>query len=177
MMKRIFLLCMLGLGFAGFVKAQDTKGPKAEQVKKEILKLEEEKLKAFQSTGTSNNICPDWVRNNDAEAIVHINSDGTEDTRAGLVKDLEKGNRILHSLRYGPQNIRVYGDGENGTTAVTTYLTFNDIEVYGKRTSSEVYSLDVWTKRDGKWWFVAHSVHERPTPEALKRQAERTKEN
>ncbi|HTC62151.1 MAG TPA: nuclear transport factor 2 family protein [Candidatus Saccharimonadales bacterium] len=177
MMKRIFLLSMLALGFAGLAIAQDTTGPKAEKVKKEILKLEEEKLKAFQSTGTSNNTCPDWVRNNDAEAIVHINSDGTEDTKAGLVKDLEKGNRILHSLHYGPQNIRVYGEGENGTTAVTTYLTSNDIEVYGKRTSSEVYSLDVWVKRDGKWWFVAHSVHERPTPEALKRQAERTKEN
>jgi hypothetical protein len=175
MMKRIFLVFMLAFGFAGLVSAQETTGPNAEKVKKEILKLEEEKLKAFQSTATSNNISPDWVRNNDAEAIVHINADGTEDTKAGLVKDLEKHERILHSLRYGPQNIRVYGDGENGTTAVTTYPTFDDIEVYGKRTNSEHYSLDVWVKRDGKWWFVAHSVHERPTPEALKRQAERTK--
>ena len=39
--------------------------------------LEEEKLKAFQSTGTSKNICPDWVKANDAEGIVHINADGT----------------------------------------------------------------------------------------------------
>jgi hypothetical protein len=177
MMKRIFLLSMLGLGFAGFVRAQETKGPKAEEVKKEILKLEEDKLKAFQSTGTSKNICPDWVRSYDAEDIVHINADGTEDSKAGLVKDLERGNRILHSLRYGPQNIRVYGDGGNGTTAVTTYPTFDDIEVYGHRTSSEHYSLDVWVKRDGKWWFVAHSVHERPSADALKRQAEKTKEN
>jgi len=176
-MKRILLFSVLAFGFAGLVRAQETMGPKAEEVKKEILKLEEEKLKAFQSTGTSKNICPDWVRNNDAEAIVHINADGTEDTRAGLVNDLEKGNRILHSLRYGPQNIRVYGDGGNGTTAVTTYATFDDIEVYGKRTNSEHYSLDVWVKRDGKWWFVAHSVHERPSAEALKRQADRAKEN
>jgi hypothetical protein len=177
MTKRIALLLALGLGFSGFVKAQETTGPKAEKVKKEILKVEDEKLKAFQSTGTGTNICPDWVKANDAEAIVHINADGTEDTKAGLVKDLEKRNRILHSLRYGPQNIRVYGDGENGTTAVTTYATYDDIEVYGKRTNSEHYSLDVWVKRDGKWWFVAHSVHERPTPEALKRQAEKIKEN
>jgi hypothetical protein len=177
MMKRIFLFSMLGLGLAGLAKAQETTGPKAEAVKKEILKIEEEKLKAFQSTGTGKNISADWVKSNDAEAIVHINADGTEDSKAGLVKDLEKGNRILHSLRYGPQNIRVYGDGENGTTAVTTYPTFDDIEVYGHRTNSEHYSLDVWVKRDGKWWFVAHSVHERPSAEALKRQAEKTKEN
>lgn len=177
MRKQFFLFFVLAFGLAGIVKAQDTKGPNAEKVKKEILKLEEEKLKAFQSTGTANNICPDWVRDNDAENIVHINADGTEDTKAGLVKDLEKHDRILHSLRYGPQNIRVYGDGGNGTTAVTTYLTFNDIEVYGKRTNSEDYSLDVWVKRDGKWWFVAHSVHPRPSPEAAKRQAEKTKEN
>jgi hypothetical protein len=177
MMKRILLFSLLGFGLAGFVQAQETTGPKAEAVKKEILKIEEEKLKAFQSTGTSKNISPDWVKSNDAEAIVHINADGTEDSKAGLVKDLEKGNRILHSLRYGPQNIRVYGDGGNGTTAVTTYPTFDDIEVYGHRTKSEHYSLDVWVKRDGKWWFVAHSVHELPTPEALKRQAEKTKEN
>ena len=177
MIKRIFLFAMLWLGLAGFAKAQETTGPKAEEVKKEILRIEEEKLKAFQSTGTSKNICPDWVKSNDAEGIVHINADGTEDSKAGLVKDLEKGNRVLHSLRYGPQNIRVYGDGGNGTTAVTTYPTFDDIEVYGHRTSSQHYSLDVWVKRDGKWWFVAHSVHERPSPEALKRQAEKTKEN
>ena len=177
MMKRIFLMAILGLGFAGLAGAQETTGPKAEAVKKEILKVEEEKLKAFQSTGTSKNICPDWVKANDAEGIVHINADGTDDTKAGLVKDLEKGNRVLHSLHYGPQHIHVYGDGGEGTTAVTTYSTFDDIEVYGHRTNSEHHSLDVWVKRDGKWWFVAHSVHELPTAEALKRQAEKAKEN
>jgi Domain of unknown function (DUF4440) len=176
-MKRFLLLSMLGLGFAGLLQAQETTGPKAEAVKKEIQKIEDEKLKAFQSTGTSKNICPDWVKANDAEGIVHINADGTDDTKAGLVKDLEKGNRILHSLHYGPQKIRVYGDGGNGTTAVTTYSTFDDIEVYGHRSKSEHHALDVWVKRDGKWWFVAHSVHELPTAEALKRQAEKTKDD
>jgi hypothetical protein len=177
MLKRILLFSTLSLGLAGLVQAQETTGPKAEAVKKEILKVEEEKLKAFQSTGTDKNICPDWVKENDAEGIVHINADGTDDTKAGLVKDLEKGNRILHSLHYGPQTIHVYGEGGNGTTAVTTYSTFDDIEVYGHRTKSEHHSLDVWVKRDGKWWFVAHSVHELPTAEALKRQADKTKEN
>ncbi len=176
-MKRIFLLSILGLGFAGLACAQETTGPKAEAVKKEILKLEAEKLKAFQSTATDKTICADWVKNFDAEKIVHINADGTDDTKEGLMKDLEKGNRILHSLRYGPQDIRVYGDGGNGTTAVTTYSTFDDIEVYGHRTNSEHHSLDVWVKRDGKWWFVAHSVHELPSAEARKRQAEKAKEN
>ncbi len=176
-MKRFLLLFALGLGFSALAQAQETTGPKAEAVKKEIQQLEEEKLKAFQSTGTDKNICADWVKANDAENIVHINADGTDDTKAGLVKDLEKRNRILHSLHYGPQNIRVYGDGGNGTTAVTTYSTFDDIEVYGHRTNSEHHSLDVWVKRDGKWWFVAHSVHELPSAEAVKRQAEKTKEN
>jgi len=177
MKRRILMLSMLGLGLAGLVHAQETKGPKAEEVKKEIQKIEDEKLKAFQSTATDKTLCAEWVKNNDAENIVHINADGTDDTKAGLVKDLEKGNRILHSLHYGPQNIRVYGDGGNGTTAVTTYSTFDDIEVYGHRTKSEHHSLDVWVKRDGKWWFVAHSVHELPSAEAAKRQAEKTKEN
>lgn len=176
-MKRFLLLSMLGLSFAGLLQAQETTGPKADAVKKEIQQLEEEKLKAFQSTGSGKNFSADWVKSNDAEGIVHINADGTDDTKAGLVKDLEKGNRVLHSLHYGPQNIRVYGDGGNGTTAVTTYATYDDIEVYGHRTNSEHRSLDVWVKRDGKWWFVAHSVHELPTAEALKRQAEKTKEN
>jgi len=176
-MKRFLLLSMLALGFAGLLQAQETTGPKADAVKKEIQQLEEEKLKAFQSTGSGKNFSADWVKANDAEGIVHINADGTDDTKAGLVKDLEKGNRVLHSLHYGPQNIRIYGDGGNGTTAVTTYATYDDIEVYGHRTNSEHRSLDVWVKRDGKWWFVAHSVHELPTAEALKRQAEKTKEN
>jgi hypothetical protein len=177
MFTRIAVLAMLGLGFAGLAHAQETTGPKADAVKKEIQKIEEEKLKAFQSTGTTNNICADWVKDNDAENIVHINADGTDDTKAGLIKDLEKKNRILHSLHYGPQNIRVYGDGGKGTTAVTTYSTFDDIEVYGHRTNSEHHALDVWVKRDGKWWFVAHSVHELPRAEAAKRQADKIEEN
>jgi len=179
--RKVFLVPALVLALAGaltgIANAQDTTGPKAEAVKKEVLKLEEEKLKAFQSTGTDKNICPDWVQDNDAENIVHINADGTEDTKAGLIKDLQKQNRILHSLHYGPQHIHVYGDGSNGTTAVTTYSTFDDIEVYGNRTKSEHHAIDVWVKRDGKWWFVVHSVHNLPSPEALKRQAEKTKEN
>ena len=68
MRKPIFLMAMLALGFAGLARAQETTGPKAEAVKKEILKVEEEKLKAFQSTGTSKNISPDWVKANDARA-------------------------------------------------------------------------------------------------------------
>lgn len=176
-MKRLLLYSAMCLTLANIARAQETTGPKAEAVKKEIQKIEDEKLKAFQSTATSNNFCPEWVKENDAEQIVHINADGTDDTKAGLIKDLQKGNRILHSLHYGPQNIRVYGDGADGTTAVTTYSTFDDIEVYGHRTSSEHHSLDVWVKRNGKWWFVAHSVHELPSAEALKRQAEKTKDN
>ena len=85
MRKPIFLMAMLALGFAGLARAQETTGPKAEAVKKEILKVEEEKLKAFQSTGTSKNISSDWVKANDAEGIVHINADGTDDTRDGPV--------------------------------------------------------------------------------------------
>jgi hypothetical protein len=169
------LSLMLAGAFTGIAWAQDSTGPKAEAVKQEILKLEEVKLKAFQSTGTDKNICPEWVQENDAENIVHINADGTEDSKAGLIKDLQKQNRILHSLHYGPQHIHVYGDGSNGTTAVTTYSTFDDIEVYGNRTKSEHHAVDVWVKRDGKWWFVVHSVHNLPSPEALKRQAEKTK--
>jgi hypothetical protein len=169
------LSLMLAGAFTGIARAQDSTGPKAEAVKQEILKLEEVKLKAFQSTGTDKNICPEWVQENDAENIVHINADGTEDSKAGLIKDLQKQNRILHSLHYGPQHIHVYGDGSDGTTAVTTYSTFDDIEVYGNRTKSEHHAADVWVKRDGKWWFVVHSVHNLPSPEALKRQAEKTK--
>ena len=35
MKRRILMLSMLGLGLAGLVHAQETKGPKAEEVKKE----------------------------------------------------------------------------------------------------------------------------------------------
>jgi hypothetical protein len=176
MSERIFLLAVLVLSLAGFVRAQETTGPKADEVKKEIIKLEEDKLRAFQSTGTSHNFCPDWVKSYDAEGIVHINADGTEDTKAGLMSDVQNGNRKLLAVRYGPQNIRVYGDGGNGTTAVTTYSTLYDIEVYGKQSRSEEHHVvDVWVNREGKWWFVVHSVHSLPSPEAVKLQAEKTK--
>lgn len=176
MPERVLLFAALALSLAGYVKAQEATGPKAEEVKKEIIKLEEDKLKAFQSTGTSHNFCPDWVKSYDAEHMVHINANGTEDTKAGLMRDVQNGNRKLLSARYGPQDIRVYGDGGNGTTAVTTYSTFYDIELYSKRSDNEKHNVvDVWVNRDGKWWLVVHSVHALPSPEAVKLQADKTK--
>src|SRR5579859_951328 len=80
-MKRFLLLFVLGLGCSEWAHAQETTGPKAEAVKKEIQQLEEQKLEAFRSTGTDKNICADWVKANDAENIVHINADGTDDTK------------------------------------------------------------------------------------------------
>jgi hypothetical protein len=91
--------------------------------------------------------------------------DGSMRSKEQLMAELRTGNRKLYSLDYGPQDIRVYGNGEDGTTAVSTYLTKADIAMYGgKHSIHSDMAVDVWLKQGGKWWFIVHSVH----PEAPK---------
>ena len=147
------------------VRAQEASGETAAKVKQEILKLEQEKLGAFRSTGTTKNYCAGWVKSNDASQIVHVMPNGSVRSKDQLMAELRTGNRKLYSLNYGPQDIRVYGNGGDGTTAVSTYLTTADIAMYGGQHSVESdLAVDVWYKQGGKWWFIVHSVH----PEAPK---------
>jgi hypothetical protein len=161
-MRTIPLALLLAVSLAGVASAQQSTGEKTEQVKNEITKLEQEKLEAFRSTAGGPEKCEDWVQRYDAEGIIHVNADGSSETKAELLEQLRSRNRKADHLSYGPQHILVYGDGADGTTAVTTYIVEQTIEMYGKRDSSPVQAVDVWVKRDGKWWFAVHSLHPLP---------------
>ena len=164
-MRSILAILLVAFSTVAVGKAQETTGEAAEKVKQEILKLEKEKLAAFRSTGTAKNFCEDWVKAHDAPRIVHVMPNGSVRSKDQLMAEVRTGNRKLYSLEYGPQDIRVYGDGGDGTTAVSTYLTTADIAMYGGRHLVESdLAVDVWFKQGGKWWFIVHSVH----PEAPK---------
>lgn len=163
MMQKIGLLLLLAVSCAGLAKAQNSTGEVAERVKQEVLKLEEEKLEAFRSSATPENYTEEWVKRHDAANIVHVMPDGRMRSKDQLMAELRTGNRKVYSLKYGPQDIRVYGNGGDGTVAVSTYLTEATVRVRdGKRSNDSVTAIDVWYKQDGKWWFIVHSVHSLP---------------
>jgi hypothetical protein len=174
-MRTLLLLMLLAVSSVSLAKAQEATGETARKVEQEILQLEEEKLEAFRSTATPKNYCAEWVKNHDASNIVHVMPDGSVRSKDQLMAELRTGNRKLYSLDYGPQEIRVYGNGEDGTTAVSTYVTKADIAMYGGKDSIRSdMAVDVWYKQSGKWWFIVHSVHPVAPKGAVKPLTEKT---
>jgi hypothetical protein len=167
-MRRSLFSVMLAVSLVGFVKAQETTGDKAEEVKKEILKLEHEKVQALVTNGPA---CADWFDRHEADSDVRISGNGTRDTKARAVARMRSEQKKVFSLNQYDEQVHVYGNGGNGTTAVVSYLQVGTRakEQEGKpstddvkRSTTEGAGTDVWVKLDGQWWFVVHSGYPRP---------------
>ena len=169
-MRRIIFSILLAVSFVSFAKAQETSGKAAEEVKKEILKLEHEKVQALVTNGPE---CADWFEHHEAENDVRISGNGNTDSKARAVARMRTSQKRVFSLNQHDELVHVYGDGGNGTTAVVNYLQTGTRakEQEGKpstddtaRSTTEGAGTDVWVKVDGHWWFIVHSGY--PPPHA-----------
>jgi len=80
-MRRIIFAALLALSFAGAVCAQELTGAKAEAVKKEIMKIEDEKVAGLLRGGSEP---VDWIVKYDAEDIAQTSVDGSTPTKLRL---------------------------------------------------------------------------------------------
>jgi len=167
-MRRIIFSILLAVSFVSFAKAQETTGNKADEVKKEVLKLEHEKVQALMANGP---MCADWFEHHEAENDVRVSGNGSIDTKARAVARMRTSQKRVYSLNQFDERVHVYGDGGNGTTAVVSYLQTGTRakEQEGKastedtaRSTTEGAGTDVWVKVDGQWWFVVHTGYPRP---------------
>lgn len=157
-MPRIFLFILTVIFVAGPVHAQEATGPVAEKVKKEIMQLEQEKITALLSTTSTKNYAAEWFDRVYVDDIDHSSSAGIVKNKAQLLTEFRTGNhRTFRDDQYD-WHIRVYGDGENGTTVVVNYVASSDVERNGKRAANKDACSDVFVKLSGAWRMVLHQV-------------------
>jgi uncharacterized protein DUF4440 len=153
-MRKAILAAILGISFAGTIGAQAISGEKAEEVKKEILKIEDEKVAGLLRGGSEP---VDWIRQYDAEEIAQTNIDGSSPGKAEIEAGLQPGVFKMHSMKQDGHKFRVYDDGK---VAVVTYHALGVLEHNGKVTPRESNFSDVWVKQNGAWLRVLHAERE-----------------
>ena len=153
-MRRFLLATILAVLLPGMIAAQAITGEKAESVKKEILKIEDEKVAGLLRGGSEP---VDWIKQYDAEDIAQTNIDGTSPSKAEIEAGLEPGVFKMHSMKQDGHRFRVY---DNGNVAVVTYHALGVLERNGKVTPRESNFSDVWVKQDGAWLRVLHAERE-----------------
>lgn len=154
MTRKIILAAVLGISLAGTIGAQAITGEKAEQVKKEILEIEDEKVAGLLRGGSEP---VGWIRQYDSEEIAQTNIDGSSPGKAAIEAGLQPGVFKMHSMKQDGHKFRVYDDGK---VAVVTYHALGVLERNGKVTPRESNFSDVWVKQDGKWLRVLHAERE-----------------
>ena len=161
MMRRILMAILLGIGLVGIAYAQEATGEVAEQVKREILEMEEQKMRAFTSTTSGKNYAGDWLERVGADDMAWSMPDGSFITKAEMVAQFRTGKKV-YSITPTDRHIRVYGNGGNGTTAVVTYQQMADSTGLGPggkgpHFMNKLRATDVFVKMDGQWRWVVHS--------------------
>src|ERR1700687_3087078 len=153
-MRRIFFSALMTVSFSGAVCAREVTGGKAEAVKKEIMKIEDEKVAGLLRGGSEP---VDWIKQYDAEDIAQTNIDGSSPAKAEIEAGLQPGVFKMHSMKQDGHRFRVY---DNGNVAVVTYHALGVLERNGKVTPRESNFSDVWVKQNGAWLRVLHAERE-----------------
>src|ERR1700692_3166058 len=153
-MRKFLFVMLVAISAAGISGAQAVTGEKAETVKKEILKIEDEKVAGLLKGGSEP---VDWIRQYDAEDVAQTNIDGSSPTKAEIEAGLEPGVFKMHSMKQDGHRFRVY---DNGNVAVVTYHALGVLERNGKVTPRESNFSDVWVKQNGAWLRVLHAERE-----------------
>lgn len=153
-MRKFLLTTVFGISLAGTIFAQAITGEKAEAAKREILKIEDEKVAGLLRGGSEP---VDWIRQYDAEDVAQTNIDGSSPTKTEIEAGLQPGVFKMHSMKQDGHRFRVYDDGK---VAVVTYHALGVLERNGKVTPRESNFSDVWVKQSGAWLRVLHAERE-----------------
>jgi hypothetical protein len=101
-------------------------GEEAEAVKREILKIEEEKVAGLLRGGSEPS---DWVEHYDSDGTVQMNADGSTRTKAKSVAELRTGDSKVLTMKQYKHQVHVYNDGN---TAVVTNRATGTVQKSGK---------------------------------------------
>jgi hypothetical protein len=153
-MQRILSVMLLMVSMVGSVNAKEETGPVADEARKEILKMELDKVPILLEGGA---ITADWFDRVNDDDLVYVEPRAGVRTKAQVEEQWRsKGRKTVTNHQYD-HRVRIYG---NGTVGVMSYL--GDTEVIGKAgdkiMKSHTVTTDVWIKQDEKWKRLVHHV-------------------
>ena len=149
-MPRVGLSILLTVLLSGVTRAQGPATGTAtdeQEVKKEILKLEEERDQALMKNDA------DWFERVFADDIAYTGASGDIMTKAQVVDEIRSRTRRWQAVRHDDYKVRVYGN-----TAVVSYRSNSTMERQGKGTTTLARTTDVYVKQNGQWRDVVHQV-------------------
>jgi ketosteroid isomerase-like protein len=158
-MQRLAFTILVTLCLVGLVKAQGSAGNTAEpdeQVKKEMLKYENDLVDALRKGGS---VAADFLNRVDADDEVLV-SNGRMSSKGSLVDGWRSGDHKQLSVDHHDFRVHVYGN-----TAVVTFSGNNTTDNKGKISHSSYIDTDVLVKQNGVWRRVVHDVNTLPTSE------------
>jgi hypothetical protein len=152
-MPRVILVILFVVSLVGFVKAQESTSDRTEEVKKEIMKLEQEKISAL---GKGVPAIVEWFERVNADDLAHTDPISGVRTKAQCIAEFQSGKLKVHPVSTSDYRVRVHG---NGNTAILTYRT-NNMVTRGdnKPYTHDQFITDVYVKEGGAWQRVAHSA-------------------
>lgn len=160
-MRQIVVTILLVISWAGLCGAQETTGPVAEQIKKQILQIEQEKMQALTSTTREKNYAADWLGRIGTDDMVWAMPDGSSLTKAQAMAQFRTGKKV-YSIKASDEHVRVYGNGGDETIAVITYQNMADStglgpDGKGSHFLNKLRALDVFVKINGQWRWAVHA--------------------
>src|ERR1700730_4295089 len=152
-MRRIILAILLAVSLVGFVEAQDATLGKTEQVKKEIMELEQEKISAL---GKGVPAIVEWFERVNSEDLSHTDPISGNRTKAQCIAEFQSGKLKVKPVNTSDYKVRVHG---NGNTAILTYRTNNMVtRADNQPYTHDQFITDVYVKENGVWQRVAHTA-------------------
>lgn len=136
---------------AGFVNGQESPQnavQSVEEIKKEVLKFEDDRLAAIlkNDTATLDRMYSDqmaWTQPN-----------GDLLSKSQVLNDIRPGNQSLTQMKHSNQNLRIIADN----VAVLTVESLST-EIYkGKPITQPKRFTNVYVKQGGQWKLVVHAV-------------------
>lgn len=154
---RIFLLSLVAtLTLAGVLGAQPVSPETTEQVTKEIMEIEHQKVAAL---GKGPAAISEWFERYSADDIAHTDPISGVRSKAQCIAEFQSGKlKVTPTTTYGYQ-VRVHG---NGNTAVLMYRTKNVVQRGDNTYTHEQFITDVYSKENGVWQRIVH--HASPVP-------------
>ena len=154
-MHRIVLTVLFVVSMSGLVHAQGNMAKLSahdEDTKKQILALEQEKIRALETSGS---FAAEWFELHFADDIDYVNGNGVSFTKAQTVEEFRSGARKLRLVHHDDFHVNVYGK-----TAVLSYRGNDIMERNGKVGNRElVRTTDVYVQQeDGVWRIAVHHV-------------------
>lgn len=149
-MRKILFAMLMGVLLVGLAKAQEMTGSVAEKAKKEVLKIETEKLGDLKQNGSE---AADWFDRVDDDGMILVRADGLIETKSEHEAKLRSSESAIVTMKQSDHRARVFADGN---VVVVTYKQTG--QTVGQDGPSDGVTEDVWIKKDGRWMRILHSL-------------------